>query len=149
MARKLPTNRAKSSSPDLLGYLVGSRTSLVALAAVVAALLYLMGVLTPVLTSGPLPVPSRVEVQELHQDLENHVDTLSKTLGEVLEVAKAANQAAQNSLNQSNANRLDRLIQQKTQLEALLQKTPGDPALRQALTRTELDIGAVTKSLGD
>lgn len=113
-------------------------------AGVVAALIYFLGGVKPVLDSGPLPVAGRNELIDLHKDFEGHLTTIDKTLNETLDVAKAANASAQQALSQTTDFRLDRLLQQKIQLEDQLVKVPGDTALKAALARTNIDIAKLT-----
>lgn len=137
-----PKKRLPPHWSDYIPEHTGSKV--VAGAAVVTALLYFFGILRPVFESGPLPIPSRAELTVLQKDLEEHVDTLKKGVDETLEVAKAANAQAQNAITQTNDYRLDRLLQQKFQLEEQLKKTPGDAALAASLARTNIDIGKLT-----
>lgn len=116
-------------------------TKLIAVAAAVTAGLYLLGIFKPVIDSGPLPLPSRIEVEALRKDTTQSLDTVTKGLDATLEVAKAANVAAQNANDQLSIAKLDRLIAQKVQLEALLAMNPQDQTLKQALEHTQIDIG--------
>jgi uncharacterized iron-regulated protein len=124
--------------------LIGSSAQkLIVLAAAVTAVAYLLGAFKPVIDSR-LPTASQLDVRELKDDLENHVDTLKKGLDQTLEVAKAANQAAQQSLQQGNDFRLDRLLQQKVDLEGRLRANPADKTSQAALARTIIDIARQT-----
>lgn len=113
-------------------------------AAALAALTYFFGGLKSVLDSGPLPLSGRTELTDLHKEVEGHIATLDKTLNDTLEVAKTANAQSQAALSITNDYRLDRLLQQKIQLEDQVAKSPGDSALKAALARTNIDIGKLT-----
>lgn len=73
--------------------------------------------------SGPMPYPSREEVDKLR------VDT-KQGLSEVLELAKNAHVASQQALQTGDDNRLTRLLQQKVQLAALIAMNPSDTSLQ-------------------
>lgn len=114
--------------------------------AAAGALVTLWNFSTP-FTSSHLPSASQIDVQRVQDDLEKHVDTLGKAVDQTLEVAKAANQAAQASVQYTNDSRLDRLLQQKIQIQDQLVKLPNDAALKGALARTEIDIAKLTAAI--
>lgn len=110
------------------------------IAGALAALLYLFGLLKPVVDSGPMPFPARQEVIDSGKAANEKIDTLQKALTETLETAKTANAAAQQALTQTSEFRLDRLLTTKAQLEDQIRRNPNDLSLRTALAHTELDI---------
>ena len=114
---------------------------LVALAAVLAAIFFLNeSVFRPVYTSGPPPFPSRAEVDNLRTETTEQFKGVKIGIDQTLELAKAANIAAQQSIQESRVNRLSRLLQQSVQLQALIEMNPNDLALRQVLEQTKMDI---------
>lgn len=112
---------------------------LVLVAAGIAAFLALADMSRPVLNSH-LPSASQTDVEAVKTGIEGHVDTLKKGLDATLEVAKAANLAAQQSVQQGNDYRLDRLLNQKITLQDQIAKNPNDATAKAALARTEIDI---------
>ena len=86
---------------------------------------------------GDPPFASREEVAASLKDVR---DALQQTL----ETAKAANSAAQSSLQQSNDNRLDRLSERRRGLMEVLAKNPGDSVIARLLDQTERDIMSAT-----
>lgn len=138
-----PRKRAAPPPPklDWDEMLFGSKSKIVLWAGSLTAALYLFGALKPIVDSGPLPLPSRIEIETLRKDTTKSLDSVTKGLDETLEVAKAANVAAQNANDQLSIAKLDRLIAQKVQLEALLAMNPQDQTLKQALEHTQIDIG--------
>lgn len=122
-----------------------SSTKLIAIAATITAFLYLLGVFQPILNSGPPPFPARAEVELLRTETKGGLD-------ETLELAKRANVAAQQALQTGNDNRLTRLLQQSVQLQALIEMSPNDQALRLLLEQTKSEItrlGATMKNVSD
>ncbi len=111
--------------------------------AVLTAVAYMFGWLKPVVDSH-MPTASQSDVDMVKKDLEAHVDTLSKAVDQTLGVAKAANTAAQQSVQYTNDSRLDRLLSQKIELEDQAKKSPNDVTLRAALAKTQLDIAKLT-----
>lgn len=149
MAAKRKSSRKSAPQPSLTSamfneLLEGPGRKLVVFVTVMVAVAYIFGGLKPVIESGPLPLPSRQEVTTLRADTDKKFDATQHALDATAAAASAANVAAQNALSESNANRLDRLLQQRTNLQTLLRMTPNDPTLQQALTKTDIDIADVT-----
>lgn len=120
-------------------------TRLVAIAATITALLYLLGVFKPFLDSGPPPFPARAEVDTLRTETKGALD-------QTLEVAKAANVAAQQALTAGNENRLTRLMQQSVQIQSLIEMNPENQSLKLLLEQTKAEIarlGAAPKAVPD
>lgn len=117
---------------------------MMSLAAVLLAGATILGFFQPLLASGPLPVPSRAEVDKLRADTEENFKGVKAGLDQTLETAKAANVAAQQSIQQSNEFRLDRLLTQKVQLEEQLSRNPGDIQSRVVLSKTIIEIEKMT-----
>jgi hypothetical protein len=144
MASKRPSSRTPMRAPPPPAAWWHTRSTQVILgAAAFTALMTLFGYLKPVFDSGPLPVPSRAELGDLHKDFEGHLTTIDKTLNETLEAAKAANVTAQQAISQTNDYRLDRLLGQKMDLEDRIKKNPNDTSLRTALEHVQLDIASL------
>jgi rRNA-processing protein FCF1 len=80
-----------------------------------------------------MPFPSRSELNTLKQET-------TKTLDEVLSLATAASVRAEQAVQQSTDNRLDRLLQQRVDLQARSAAAPNDVILKQSLARTDIDI---------
>src|SRR5262245_6289731 len=59
-------------------------------------------ILRPVSDSGPLPLAGRIEVTTLREDTTKSLSEVTKNLSETLEVAKTANQAAQQAVQAGN-----------------------------------------------
>lgn len=120
--------------PEWNEFLFGSPArTLTAIVAIIGALAYLLGFFRPALDSGPMPFPSRSELNTLKQET-------TKTLDEVLSLATAASVRAEQAVQQSTDNRLDRLLQQRVDLQARSAAAPNDVILKQSLARTDIDI---------
>lgn len=121
-----------------------SSVKLVAVAATVTAFLYLLGVFKPILDSGPPPFPARTEVDQLRVDTSKGLADTNMGLAETLEVAKAANVAAQQALTAGNENRLTRLLQQSVQIQALIDMNPENQSLKLLLEQTKSEIARLS-----
>jgi len=149
MRTRSKPRRAKALEPLTLEDLLwGTRASrIVTLGAAFAAVAVIWsGALRPVLDSGPLPLPSRAEVEKLRQETDEKIIAAKKGLDQTLEVAKAANVAAQQAVADARANRLTRLLQQKVQIESLIAMNPNDVSLKTILEQTTIDIARLTSS---
>lgn len=149
-ARKQPSRRSApptSKESEWYEALIGTPAKKwIAVASAAAAIIYLFGLAKPVVDSGPLPVPARSEVTDLQKTTDERFKSTKEGLDATLEVAKAANIAAQNANQKLDQSRLDRLIQQKVQLEGLL-KMNDDPTLKQALEKTQIDIATMVNAI--
>lgn len=113
------------------------------IAAVIAAILYLNStVFKPVYESGPLPIPSRAEVDELRRDTTMSLDNVKKGLDTTVETAKTALATAQQAVQEGKDNRVRRLLQLKIDLEAALKTKPDDKLLQTQLAQTTLDLAS-------
>lgn len=121
-----------------------SSAKLVAIAASVTAALYLFGVFKPLADSGPPPFPARAEVDQLRQDTKQGLADTNMGLAETLEVAKAANVAAQQALIAGNENRLTRLLQQSVQIQSLIDMNPENQSLKLLLEQTKNEIARLS-----
>lgn len=114
---------------------------IVAMVAVLIAMGTVLGWFQPIAESGPMPYPSRAEVDKLRKETQ-------EGLAATLETAKAAAVAAQQAVVIGNDNRLDRLLQTKVQLEALIAMNPSDTGLKLTLERTVRQIGELSAQKG-
>lgn len=125
----------------------GPGRKVIALIAIVFFFAWQGGYLQPLAQSGPLPIPSRAEVDKLRSETVERFDGVKKGIDQTLETAKSAALAAQSALQTTYTNRLDGLIARKVQYEALIAMNPADQTLKVALQRTELEIGSVSAQL--
>lgn len=109
---------------------------LVTAAAVLTAGLYVLGEFKPLLDSH-LPSASQDE-------LKGGLASVKSGLDQTLATATAAAQNAQQALHTSQTAQLDRLLQQRVQLEALINMNPNDTTLKLALEKTNIDISMLT-----
>lgn len=149
---KRPRRRSspkKQQTPAQLAWFnyvnTGTMKNIALIAAAVGAVLYLNTTLfRPVYDSGPLPVPSRAEVEALRKEATSGLADVNMGLAETLEVAKAARVEAQQAVQQSVDARTTRLLQLKLELEGRIEKDPNDTILRELLGRTIADIAKLT-----
>lgn len=147
MAKRRVTTRKRSAISAVDRLLIGEfspTAKLVALVTALAALAYIFGLARPVLDSGPMPFPGRAEVGDLRTETTEQFKGVKIGLDQTLELAKAANFAAQQAIQESRVSRLTRLLQQSVQIQALIEMNPTDLALKQILEQTKADIARLS-----
>lgn len=147
--RTLKQRSQRKATPAAIAWLdymhSGTLKNITLVAAAGAGIAWLFGnVVQPVYDSGPLPVPSRAELDKLRTETTSTLDGLNKSVANTLEVAKAARMEAQQAVQSSNDARVARLTQQKLQLEATLRMMPGDPVFTDLLARTIQELAKIS-----
>ena len=94
----------------------------------------------PIRESGPLPVPSRVEVTTLRTESEQHFDAVSESLKQTLETAREALASASAARQQNNENRMRRLLDQQKEFQMRLDSAPGDRLFQDLLDTNKREI---------
>lgn len=140
--KKKKRSRPKTQFNYLHDFLSGPNVrTLIGAAAVLTAFLYLDDKLfRPVYESGPLPVPSRAEVDKLREETSMSFDSVRKNVNEQTEVIKQITQKAAQDAAETRASRVTRLIAQRTTLSSLVEMNPNDQTLRNLLEQTNTQI---------